>query len=369
MKFSVLQENLKQGLTAVAHIAGKNSSLPILNNIKMEAINGNINLTSTNLEIGINSVVRGKVEQDGSFTVDAKIILDFINLLPNKKIDIELLDNKLIINCESFSTKINGLTSDEFPLIPTIADALKISVDVNELVGGLSQVIFAVAPQDGRVELSGVFCVVRDGLLTLVATDSYRLAEKTITISGEVTTEMSVIVPVRTMQEVVRIISNLKGVTNVDISITENQILFSTDSVEIVSRIIEGQYPDYKQIIPTTHKTKARVSVSEYVRSIKAASIFSKSGVNDVSLDLPADKNILMISATSGQVGESVSQIEAMVEGVDNGVVVNYRYLIDGLNSLKTEMVDLLVVDGNTPCVFKPVGVDNYQYIIMPIRQ
>jgi len=369
MKFSVLQENLKRGLTAVSHIAGKNPNLPILNNIKIETKDGNIHLTSTNLEIGVSSVVRGKVEQDGSFTIDAKIISDLINLLPNKKIDIELLDKKLNINCESFNTKVNGLSSDDFPLIPTIENAIKFSVDVNDLTLGLSQVIFSVAPQDGRVELSGVYCVVRDGIMTLVGTDSYRLAEKIISISGQIDSEISVIVPIRTMQEIVRIISGIKTLVKVDISITENQILFCVDGVELVSRIIEGQYPDYKQIIPTSYKTKARVSVSECVRSIKAASIFSKSGVNDVSLDLPDGKNILMISATSGQVGENISQVESMVEGIDNSVVVNHRYLLDGLNVLKTEMVDFFVVDGNTPCIFKPVGIDNYQYIIMPIRQ
>jgi DNA polymerase III subunit beta len=370
MKFSALQENLKQGLFAVGHIAGKNQNLPILNNILIDAKDGNIKLSSTNLELGINCTVRGKVDQEGLFTVDAKILLDYINLLPNKKIDMDLQGDKMVIVCDKYNTKINGQSAEDYPLIPMIDRLNSIEVDLMQLRNAITQVNFAVANNDMRAELSGVLMVIEGDLMTLVATDSYRLAEKRVRLKNKQGDDLRVIVPSRTMQEVLRIISGLKSQEKVvSISFTENQILFSCESIDIISRIIEGQYPDYTQIIPTQFKTNVKIATSELGKAVKAASLFSKSGVNDVNLDFPKDKNLTVVSSASGLTGENITDVESIVSGEDNGVVVNYRYLIDGLTNINTETVDLGIVDSNTPCVFKPDGEDGYLYIIMPIKQ
>ena len=370
MKLQLLQENLKTGLFVVSHVAGKNSNLPILNNILIEASENNIKLVSTNLEIGINYILRGKVLESGSFTVDAKIFSDYVNVLPNKKIDIILEDEKLLITTEGYQTKINGQSAEEYPLIPSVEKNNGFSVDLLKFKEALTQVVFAVSTSDTRLELTGVLLNLTSDNLTLVATDSYRLTEKKLKINKIGEGDASVIVPAKTMQEVLRVIGGSKSsVSDLEVYINDNQILFTYDSIEIISRIIEGQYPDYKQIIPTISKTEVKISTTSLVRAIKAASLFTKTGVNDINLDFPVNKDLAIVSSVSGQIGENITEVEAKTTGDDNGVVVNYRYIIDGLNNTNSDSVNLLVVDGNTPLVLKPEGVDDYLYIIMPIKQ
>ncbi len=375
MKISSLQENLKQGLFLVNHVAGKNLNLPILNNILIEARDGNIKLIATNLEIGIVSTIRGKIEEEGSYTVDSKIISDFIFLLPNKKIDLKQKENSLFIEAENNRTKISGQGAEEFPLIPSIEKRDFYSVNIQEFKKALSQVVFAVANSETRVELSGVLFNFSKDKLILVATDSYRLAEKKVLLKKESSKEeKAAIVPAKTIQEIIRVLSNLKdgdseSEDEIKFYITENQIMFSIDPTELVSRLIEGQYPDYKQIIPGLGKTNIIANKNELIRAVKIASLFSKTGINDVNLDFPKGKNRIVVSSASGQSGENITEVEAMVDGDDNGVVLNYRYLLEGLNSVEGEGVKIEVIDGNTPCLIKPEKDDGYLYVIMPIKQ
>jgi len=378
MKFSSLQENLKQGLFVVSHIAGKNPNLPILNNIMIEAKQGNIKLISTNLEIGISCLIRGKVEKEGSYTIDSKIFSDYINILPtNKKVDVELSENNISVVCENYKTKIKGQSSEEYPLIPTIDREGAYKVSANDFKKAISQVVFAASPSETRIELAGVLFIFDNNELILAATDSYRLAEKRIktkTESAEQADVKKIIIPTKTIQEVNRILSGAReevGVENdeIEIYVLENQVLFVYGTAEIVSRLIEGQYPDYKQIIPNFNKTNLLVDVNQLMRAVKASALFSKSGINDINLDFPKDKQELVISSTSGQAGENITNLEAVINGDDNGMVVNYRYLLDGLNNINEERVKIEVVDGNTPCVLRPEKDDSYLYIVMPIKQ
>jgi len=378
MKLIILQENLKQGLFMVSHIAGKNINLPILNNILIKTEKGNIKLITTNLEMGITSLIRGKVEKEGSFTVDSKIISECIGLLPNKKINLQQKEGGLFVDCENYKTKIKGQPAEEFPLIPEVDKKVFYSASVSEFKKALSQVIFAVSLSESRLELSGVlFSFVKDNL-TLAATDSYRLAEKKINIktNNENEEEKRIIVPAKTLQELIRILSS--NIDNKDVGkeseeikfyISENQILFVCGSTELVSRIIEGQYPDYQQIIPTNAKTTVIVDREELTRATKLASLFSKTGINDINLDFPGGKNKIIVSAVSGQVGENITKLEAKVNGDDNSIVINYRYLLDGLNNIDSEMIKIEVIDGNTPCILRPEKNMSYSYIIMPIKQ
>lgn len=379
MKFSILQENLKQGLLTVSHVAGKNINLPILNNIMIEARGGNIKLISTNLEIGIVNIIRGKIEEEGAFTVDSKTFADYISLLPNKKINIEQKENAINIELEKYKTKLMGQSAEEFPLIPEVDRELFYSAKIDDLKEALSQTVFAVSQSESRMELSGILLDFNaDGKkLTAAATDSYRLAEKTINIksSPENTPEKRVIIPARTAQELVRILANApkseeqEADDEIKFYISENQILFVFGATELVSRLIEGQYPDYKQIIPVQSKTKAIINKQELTRAVKASALFSKTGINDINLDFPQGKKSAVVSSASGKSGESVIELDAEATGEDNGVVVNFRYLLDGLNNIQSENVKIEIVDSNTPCVLKPENGDDYLYIIMPIKQ
>ncbi len=374
MRISTLQENLKQGLSLVGHLAGKNVNLPILNNILFEAKDGVIRLISTNLEIGITCQIRGKVEEEGSMTVNAKIINDYISLLANKKINLDNKDNKLQIDSDNYKTTIKSDDADEFPPIPQINKELYFKCRAKDLKRALSQTIFAVANNETRVELSGVLFIFKGKELILAATDSYRLAEKRIEVSSNTEMENKIIIPVKTLQEVSRVLGSTKdevvdGEMEIVFYISDNQILFCIGTTEIISRTIEGQYPDYQQIIPDSFRTEAFLSRDEFVRAIKAASIFSKSGINDINLDFKSEEKQAIISSSSLQSGENTTVLETEISGNDNGTTLNYRFLLDGVNNMEGEEIIIKIVDNNTPCVIKSKNNDSYLYIVMPIRQ
>jgi len=380
MNLSILKENLKQGLFVVSHLAGKNVNLPILNNIMVEVKKEGVKLVTTNLEIGITNNLRGKVEKEGSFTVDSKIFSDYINLLPNKKIDLSNEDGFLKVVCENYKTKIKTEGVDDFPLIPQIDKGFVKKADVKEFKKALSKVVFAVANNESRMELSGVLFTFIKNKLILAATDSYRLAEKEIEVRGDESEvekksneERKIIIPAKTIQEVLRILSVFDGSSGdsgeMVFYINDNQILFTINGTELISRLIEGQYPDYKQIIPSSNKTSAIVSRSELVRAIKTSALFSKTGINDINLDFPEGKNQIIVSSTSGNTGENIAVVEAETKGIDNSTIINYQYLLDGLNNIDEDNIKIEVIDGNTPCSIKPLNEKGYVYIIMPIKQ
>jgi DNA polymerase-3 subunit beta len=375
MKLISVQENLKKGLSIVSHGTGKNINLPILNNILIKAHKNSVELISTNLEIGIIHKLRGKVEEEGEFTVDAKIITDYVNLLPSENVEIEDINDELKIECENYKTKIRGESAKEFPLIPTVDQSNYYSCGVSDLKKALNSVVFAVSNSENRIELSGVLFDFNDNRLIMVATDSYRLAERYVNVkaSGDFI-DQKLIVPARTVQELLRILSSYNSEDlafeqdgAVRISISDNQILFTIDSVDLVSRLINGQYPDYKQIIPDKNKTEVVANKSDLLRAVKAAAIFSKIGINDINLEFKDNK--IIISASSGQSGESRVDLDAEITGIDNEVAINFRYLIDGLNNIDSDKVKMKMVSGNTPCILTSEKEDSYLYVVMPIRQ
>lgn len=377
MKLSCTRENLYQGLAITSHISGKNTNLPILNNVLLRADIGGLKLTSTNLEITITCTVRGKVEQQGEYTIPSKLFADFVSLLPNERVDLDLLDNALSVVCEKTKTKINGLPANEFPLVPPVTGGVMFAVPVAEFDRALSQVLFAVATNEARQVLTGV-AMHFDGInkqLVLAATDSYRLGERTAALAAVVEGERKVIVPARTLAELRRIFGVLRDSVempeNVDVELTESQILFRYGSVEISSRTIEGVYPDYRQIIPKTSTTEVVVNRSAFAQAIKRTSLFSKAGLFDVRIEMhPTDKTITL-SATDVMRGENTVAIDGEVTGTANAVVLNYRYLLDGVNAISSEQVIIRLIDATNPCVVVPHEMpgEPYLYIVMPIRQ
>lgn len=375
MRFICLQENLKKCLNIVSHVTSKNINLPILNNILIRTNEGNIDFISTNLEIGIVHQMRGKIEKDGEFTVDSKIITEYIGLLSaGEKVKIEEKEGELKIECGNYKTKIKGEASKEFPLIPTISKGNPMVCKISDLKKALASIVFAVSNSDNRLELTGVLFVFAKNHLTLAATDSYRLAERNLEIKGQPEGgDQRVIVPAKTIQELLRILSNLNEVgeteeiKEINIYLGDSQILFTVDSISLISRLINGHYPDYKQIIPNKSQTEVLVERGELIRAIKASALFSKTGINDVMLQFSKNKTI--VSSFSGTSGESQIELEAEVNGNDNEITINYRYLLDGLNALDGERVKLGVINNNTPCLVRPEKENGYLYIVMPIRQ
>ncbi len=377
MKLSCTRENLYQGLSITSRISTKNVNLPILNNVLLKADAGGLKLISTNLEIAISCSIRGKVEQQGEYTIPSKLFFDYVNLLPNEKVDLDLLDNTLLINCSNSKTKINGIAAAEFPLIPPVGGGIKFSVSVSELQKALSQVLFAASTNESRPELSGIFMNF-DGeeskKLILAATDSYRLSEVEMKMQGDKKT-IRVIVPQKTLSELNRILGvfkdDVEAATTVEINLTDNQVVFTYGSVELTSRTIEGNYPDYKQIIPENVKNNIIIEKSEFIQAIKTASLFSKTGLYDITLDIYADKGVIELTASDKTRGENKVILKAEIDGPDNKVVLNFRYLIDGVNASNSSSVVFKMIDGANPCIItsKDLPDEKFQYIIMPIRQ
>jgi DNA polymerase III subunit beta len=372
MKFTCTKENISQVLGLAGSIAGRQTSLPILTNVYIDAKESGVEIIGTNLEIAIKAHLRAKVEQTGNFTVPAKMILDYINLLPEEQVVLTLEGNELLVSCGNSNTKIKGMPSDEFPVIPEIEEQHAYAVDVQQLKTALQQVVIATSKNEIRPELAGISCHMfseRFFGMVLAATDSYRLAEKKTSIS-QGTDSTSCIIPARSAHEMIRIlsVSNAEE-TNVRFWISENQIALRYGNVEMTSRLIEGNYPDYTQIIPEEFKTVAIVSSDELTKRIKAASLFTADGVNAVSFDLNSTQNTLGISSTSTQAGEHSAELDGELEGEENSILLNHRYVLDGLQQMNVDKVQFCVNSGDAPCLFRPSESDEYLYIVMPIRQ
>lgn len=375
MKFSCTQENLNQILNIVSHIASKNNNLPILSNLLIKTENKNINISATNLEVGITSLLRGKVDVDGEILVDAKLLSNYISLLDKDRVDFELIEDDLKIECKKQKTKIKTQNTLDFPLIPKIEKSNPFIVSALKFKNTVYNIAFAVSNSDIRPEISGVFMSFLEKELVMAATDSYRLAEKKIDyLDNKNSQNHQIIVPVKTLQEVSRIIGGFKGDVelvgddNLEIYIEENQIIFNYNGVELISRLIDGQYPDYNQIIPNNFNTKIKVNVIDLIKAVKASSLFAKSGVFDIKM-IFSNSNNLSISASSSQVGENNSNIDIEKNGPDGEIVINYKYILDGLQNIQSEFVVIEIIDSNTPIIIKPEDVNDYLYLIMPIRQ
>lgn len=364
MKFTCLQENLKKGINIVEKIIGQGLiTLPVLNNILLDAQKGQIKISSTNLEIGINIWISGKIEKPGSVTIPVKLFSNFINNLPNKIINIENQNNIIKIKCENFKANIKGLNSKDFPIIPQIKEDVFEEILSEDLKNGLSQVINCVAISESRPEISGVFINFTKLDIKLVATDSFRLAEKIIKPRGK-TKEKQIILPLKTSQEIIRILGETQQ-KNVKIKLGASQILFDLDEIQLISRLIEGQYPDYKQIIPQSFNTEIIINKQELQNSVKIASLFTGK-VNDVKIAASPKK--IEVSALESEVGENRSQLNAEIKGEQVESLFNYRYFLDGLNNIQSEKVFLGFNGPANPVLLRAPNNFNYFYIIMPIK-
>jgi DNA polymerase III subunit beta len=368
MKFICTQENLARGLNIVGHIAGRSTTLPILKNVLVKAEAEGISLATTNLEIGITAQVRGKVERAGEFTVQAKVILDYLNLLPPGNVTFELVNGELIISSADSKTTLKGLPAEDFPVIPKVQDGARLSLPAKTLKTLLNQTVFAVAFDEARPEINGVLFHLKDQDLILAATDSYRLSEaKTkLTTTKE---EQKIIVPNRSLLEWLRIAPETGDIS---LTISDNQISFIAEDVELVSRLIEGQFPDYTQIIPGQFSAHLGFENEDLSKILRQVGLFCRSGINDVTLAYQATNEIIL-SAANAQIGASDVKMTASVDGKDGRIVFNWRFLLDGLNAMGTDEVVLHLNDEKSPGLLQPKKEDDlptkFRYLVMPIRQ
>ncbi|MGD0576458.1 MAG: DNA polymerase III subunit beta [Candidatus Staskawiczbacteria bacterium] len=372
MKVEILKENFKNGLNIVEKIVGKNLSLPILDNVLINTEDSFLSLSSTDLETAIKLWILTKIIKKGKVVVPAKFLSSFVSLLPNEKITLEEKKQGLYIECKNFKNQVQGFNPEEFPLIPEFKDTEFLEVDNKKFCQGLSQIVDISSPSQSRPEISGIYFIFSKNLIKVVATDSFRLAEKTITLESPVKKDASFILPQKPAKELINILGEKEG--KLKIYFLPNQTMFefpmkevAHPEVQIVSRLIEGEYPNYEEIIPKKFKTHVIVKRDEFLNQIKAASLFSGK-INEIKIKINVENKEIEISAQDPDIGESQSSIAAKIEGEPIEVSFNHRFLIDGLLNIKSSEIIFDMSKEEGPCVLKPVGDASYIYVVMPIK-
>ncbi len=374
MKLLILQEKLKQGLNIIERISSKSLTLPILNNILISAEKNFLNLAATDLEIGINWWVLTKIEKEGKITIPSRLFSNFINLLPNKKINLELKNNNLFIECENYKTQIKGLSAEEFPIIPKINNGETISIEAPSFCKSLNQIADIAVPSTARPEISGIYFLFQKNIITIAATDSFRLGEKKIFLKNNspLEKEYSLILPQKTAKELVNIFGEKQG--EVKMYFSPNQVMFEypmeeTDhaQVQVISRLIEGEYPNYQEIIPKKYTTQLVLNKDEFLNQVKTASLFSGK-INEVKIKINPKDNKIDIFSQSPDVGQYQSSVFGKIKGEPVEISFNHRFLLDGILSIKTQEIIFEMNKESGPGVLKAVGDDTYIYVVMPIK-
>ena len=373
MKLSCLQENLNRGLAVVGRAVAARTTLPITNNVLLATDQGRLRLVATNLEIAISHWVGAKVEREGAITVPARLLTEFISSLPAENVELTLSPKTrtLEIKCARFEARISGVDAKDFPPIPKVEDGLATRVEVEAVRQGVSQVIFAAASEESRPVLTGVNAEFDGDVLTLAAADGFRLAVYKLPITVPVSQRTEVIIPARTLAELNRLMAEQEETVEVTVNPNKSQVLFRLKNTELVSQLIQGTFPNYTQLIPQSYNTRAVISVGDFLRATKTASIFARDGSGIVRLVVSSGVELtpgkLTVSARSEEVGDDVGEIDAIVDGEEAKIAFNGKYLIDVLGVLREAQVALETTNPSSPGVVKPVGVDNYIHVIMPM--
>lgn len=345
------------------------AKLPILKNVLLKANDGKIKITATNLEIGIERLVSAKIIESGSITIPLATFHSIVNNSDSEKINLETKDNNLVFKTDNYEARIQGIREEEFPIIPKIENKEQyLEIDANLLKESLSKVVNAAQISEVRPEISGVLFDFQVTLLKFVATDSFRLAEKTINENNFKTNfnrGFKVIVPLKTIQEVLRIFNNDKKII---VNIDPNQILFKNDDLELISRLIDGNYPDYEQIIPKSFDTEITLNRDNLINASKLVSNFS-GRINDIKLKVKEAAKNLEIYSANQYLGENNYLVPAKISGSSfEGVAFNWRYLLDGLKAVNSENLFFGVNGDNKPAIIKSPQDDSYFYVLMPIK-
>lgn len=365
MKFTCTQENLLRGVSQVTPIAGRNSQLPILQNILLVAQNNSLSLTTTDLEIGVKTIVGGKVEEEGGCALPAKRFLEYVQQLPkNNPVVIERKDNKIFVSTKGFRAQFLSADPEEYPLLPENVRGETIIVPSDGFCGAIGQTIFSATREETRPEIRSVYITWREGKLYVAATDSFRLAEYVLQLASGV--EFSFILPLASAQEVVRLFS---GAGDIQVVLHDNYVLFSGGGVEFTSRLVDGQYPKYEDIIPTTHTTHITVQRSEFLRALKTLSVFLPKESRRVSLAIRPEQGQLIARVAGGETGEGEVILDIEGDGEDIDVLINIQYLLDGITHLSGDVCQGFLSGVSDPVVFRRHGEsDVYTYVVMPIQ-
>jgi len=371
MKLSCLQENLNKGLGIIGRAVASRTTLPITQNVLISTDESQLKLAATNLEIAISCWIGAKIESEGSITLPARVLTEFVGSLPSDIISLSLKHHTMELKCGRYEARINGLDAADFPPIPQVGDGFSTKVKAEDLKQAISQVAFAAATEESRPVLTGVQTEFEGSKLTMAAADGFRLAVHRTTLAEPVKEKVAMIIPAKAYHE----LNRLMGADDQEIEITLNsqksQVLFKLKGIEMVSQLIQGTFPNYSQLIPQSYGTKARIDVAEFLRAIKMAAIFARDGSGIARVIVTPGATVeagkITVSARADEIGDNVGEIDALVDGEAAKIAFNARYLADVLSVVKQAQVSLEVTTPSNPGVIRPVGVDNYDHVVMPM--
>lgn len=371
MKVSCSQEDLSKGLAVVGRAVATRAVMPITNNVLIATEGSRLRLAATNLEIAISCWIPATIEKEGTVTIPARLVTDFVNSLPSGRIDMALSprSKSVELRCARHEAHISGLDPADFPAIPKITDGMNVKMKPGDLRLAINQVVFAAASEESRPVLTGVHAEFEGEQLTLAAADGFRLAVRKVPLAKNVDTKIAIIIPARSLNELTRLISEQEEPLELIVNSQKSQVMFRLRNVEMVSQLIQGTFPNYSQLIPKSHSTRAVVKLSEFLRATKSASIFARDGSGIVRLQImPRDgKGKIAISARAEEIGDNVGEVDAAVEGEEAKIAFNSKYLMDVLGVIAKDEVALETTTSSSPGVIRPVGDESYIHVVMPM--
>lgn len=362
MQLQVTQENLSKALGSVSRVASSRGTLPILSNVLLKTVDGRLSIAATNLDIAITHYIGSKVSNEGSITVPARLMQDFVSSLPSGVIELKLDDQKLHINAEKYNSIINGISAEDYPVMPAIVDGVQWSISGKLLKQALQQVVVAASSDEARPVLTAVYWHTHEGKLYMVATDSYRLAEKSLI---SIKQDVNLLIPASALQDLLRIL----GDYDEDVIVThdDQQVLFKVGDVELVTRLIEGKYPDYRKLIPRTFAASATLKKSELTNITKVSSLFARESAGSVTINLDADQQQVSIRSVASQIGENTASANAEITN-EGDITLNSRYILDALHAFSGEDVQVSFNGKLEPCVLVDPKVNDYLHVVMPLK-
>lgn len=366
MKVEVTQSNLAKALTHVARVSTSRAGLPILNNILLRTDANRLIIAATNLEIASVQRVGAKVSTQGSITIPAKIISEFVSNLPKENVTIEVKGSIVHIESGKHSSTINGMADEEFPELPAVDESNKLHYELktSDFKLAAAQTVVTASTDSTRPVLTGIYWHTFEKNLYFAATDGYRLAEKRLM---SVTTDISAIIPTSTIQEVVRVLDEDEATINVFFD--DTQVKFQIGDNEIISRLIDGNFPDYRQLIPAKTLSSCVVAVDELKRIVKLSGLFSRESGGSVQLETDPDTNILTVHSIASELGQNTSEINTTITGDKNTITLNSRYLNDALSVIDAKEITIGFSEKLSPCLLTPNSKkSDYKHIIMPLK-
>lgn len=372
MKVSCTQEALARGLGIVGRAVAARSPLPITANVLIQTDGERLKLSATNLEITMSCWLDAKIEEEGAITVPARLLGDFVNTLPNDRISLSVAprSRQVRVECARNEATIGGMDADDFPPTPVVKDGIEVQIDPKGLRQAIARTVFAAATDDSRPVLTGVDTRFDGKLLTLAASDGFRLSVYKLPLDVSVETT-EIVIPARALNELQRLLAEEEQPLTLRTNAAKTQVLFKLQNAEMVAQLIQGTFPNFNQLIPSTYSSKAVVDVAEFLRETRIASVFARDGSGIVRLVVTPGEGItpgkVVVSARAEEVGDNQGELDAAVEGDGVKIAFNGKYLQDVLQALEGGQLAMETTGPSSQGVFRPVGDENYVHVIMPM--